>query len=63
MASKTAFRLTDGDRRVLLRGWLRSTSMPAGMATRARLLFDLDDELGLTEVDERHRVPTRDPHP
>jgi len=61
MATETAFRLTEGDRRVL-RGWLRSTSMPAGMATRARLLLDLDDGIGPTEVGERHQVTRQSVH-
>jgi len=49
MSIATQFELKKSDR-IELNAWLRSTAMPHGQTTRARIILSLDDGIGPTEI-------------
>lgn len=61
MTTKTNIELTD-EQAAILQSWLRTTSMPQGMVTRARMIFALAEGQTPTEVARAQRVTPKTVH-
>lgn len=61
MNTTTDIKLKKRDR-TELNVWLRSTTLPHGQTTRARIILSLDDGLGPTEISRSLRVSCKTVH-
>ena len=61
MRTPNEFSITKCDRR-LLKGWLRSTTMPQGPVTRAKIVLSLSERLTPSEVAEAQHVSCKTVH-